>query len=49
MVYTLAQHPKIFLQAKEEIIRLFDADGDPDYRIMRDSKFLRAIINETLR
>ncbi|KAK7038469.1 cytochrome P450 [Favolaschia claudopus] len=48
-VYKLAEHPQIFAKAREEILRVVGSTGRPTFEHLRDMKYLRAVLNETLR
>ncbi|KAL0948934.1 hypothetical protein HGRIS_009041 [Hohenbuehelia grisea] len=48
-VYMLAQHPKVFAQLREEILTKVGPSRSPTYEDLRELKYLRAVINETLR
>ncbi|KAG2139719.1 cytochrome P450 [Suillus clintonianus] len=49
VVYMLAQHPDVLLRLREEILGKVGSSRRPTYDDMRDMKYLRAVINETLR
>lgn len=48
-VYFMALHPKVLQRVRDEILGKFGATRNPSYEELRDLKFLRAVINETLR
>ncbi|KAF8307691.1 cytochrome P450 [Clavulina sp. PMI_390] len=47
--YALSQHPEILAAAREEILRVIGPSAAPTYEKIRDLKYLRAVLNETLR
>ncbi|KAH9913197.1 cytochrome P450 [Amylocystis lapponica] len=48
-VYKLAQNPHIFARLREEVLSKVGSARPPSYDDIRDMKYLRAVINETLR
>ncbi|KAG2338542.1 cytochrome P450 [Suillus weaverae] len=48
-IYMLAQHPDVLRRLREEILSKVGSSRRPTYDDMRDMKYLRAVINETLR
>lgn len=48
-VYKLSQHPDILQRLREEILATVGSSRPPHYDDIRDMKYLRAFINETLR
>ncbi|KAF8523080.1 cytochrome P450 monooxygenase pc-3 [Hysterangium stoloniferum] len=48
-VYCLSQHPAILARLREEILVKVGPTGRPTIEDVRDCKYLRAVINETLR
>lgn len=48
-VYRLAEHPNILQRLREEILAVVGPSRRPSYDDIRNMKFLRAVINETLR
>jgi len=48
-IYLLSQHPKILAKLRTEILNRVGQDKRPDYDDVKDLKYLRAVINETLR
>ncbi|KAK6974910.1 cytochrome P450 [Favolaschia claudopus] len=48
-VYMLAEHPKVLSKLREEILREIGPTARPTYDNFRDMKYLRAVLNETLR
>lgn len=48
-VYMLAEHPKILQRLREEILQKVGPQRRPTYDDFKEMKFLRAVINETLR
>ncbi|EGO30124.1 hypothetical protein SERLADRAFT_431596 [Serpula lacrymans var. lacrymans S7.9] len=49
MIYQLSQNPRILDRLREEIINKVGLTDRPTYDDIRDMKYLRAVINETLR
>ena len=48
-VYRLAEHPDILKRLREEILSVVGPTRRPTYEDIRNMKYLRAVINETLR
>ncbi|KAF9468760.1 cytochrome P450 [Collybia nuda] len=48
-VYMLAKHPQVLQRLREEILSKLGNSERPTYDNMKDMKYLRAVINETLR
>ncbi|KZV93250.1 cytochrome P450 monooxygenase pc-3 [Exidia glandulosa HHB12029] len=48
-VYLLAEHPHVLARLREEILGKFSTNQLPTYDSLRDLKYLRAVLNETLR
>lgn len=48
-IYRLAEHPDILKRLREEILDVVGSNRRPSYDDVRNMKFLRAVINETLR
>jgi cytochrome P450 len=48
-IYLLAEHPAVLNSLREEILRKVGSDRRPTYGDLRDMRYLRAVINETLR
>ncbi|KAJ3713073.1 cytochrome P450, partial [Lentinula raphanica] len=48
-VYMLSQHPAILHKLRSEILTVVGASRQPTYDDFRDIKYLRAVLNETLR
>ena len=48
-VYRLADHRDILQRLREEILNVVGPSRRPSYEDIRNMKFLRAVINETLR
>jgi len=48
-VYMLAEHPDILTKLREEILRVVGPTQRPTFDSFRDMKYLRAVLNETLR
>ncbi|KZS95633.1 cytochrome P450 monooxygenase pc-3 [Sistotremastrum niveocremeum HHB9708] len=49
VVYCLARHPHVLHKLREEILTQLGANRSPTYADIREMKYLRAVINETLR
>ncbi|KIJ61016.1 hypothetical protein HYDPIDRAFT_97522 [Hydnomerulius pinastri MD-312] len=49
VVYMLSQHPDVLHRLREEILSKVGSSRRPTLEDMRDMKYLRAVINETLR
>ncbi|KAF8804608.1 cytochrome P450 [Phlegmacium glaucopus] len=49
VVYMLAEHPDVLRKLREEILTKVGSNRRPTYEDMKDMKYLRAVINETLR
>jgi len=49
IVYLLAMHPCVFARLREEILTRVGPNRQPTYEDIKEMKFLRAVINETLR
>ncbi|GLB33366.1 putative cytochrome p450 [Lyophyllum shimeji] len=48
-IYMLAKHPPVLNRLRDEILRTIGSSGRPTYDNMKNMKYLRAVINETLR
>ncbi|KAJ3521221.1 hypothetical protein NMY22_g12406 [Coprinellus aureogranulatus] len=48
-VYMLSQHPEVLRKLREEILEKVGETRRPTFTDMKDMKYLRAVINETLR
>ncbi|KAI0744063.1 cytochrome P450 monooxygenase pc-2 [Daedaleopsis nitida] len=48
-VYRLSEHPDVFKRLREEILSVVGPTRRPTYDDIRNMKYLRAVINETLR
>ncbi|KAL0949003.1 hypothetical protein HGRIS_009102 [Hohenbuehelia grisea] len=48
-VYLLARHPKALARLREEILSHVGSSRPPTYEDLREMKYLRAVVNETLR
>ncbi|KAJ7023152.1 cytochrome P450 [Mycena alexandri] len=48
-VYMLTEHPNILSRLRQEIIRVVGPNQRPTYDNFREMKYLRAVLNETLR
>ncbi|EJD35309.1 cytochrome P450 monooxygenase pc-1 [Auricularia subglabra TFB-10046 SS5] len=48
-VYFMAIHPDVLRRAREEVLARFGTTRTPSFEEMRDLKYNRAVINETLR
>ncbi|KAG1895877.1 cytochrome P450 [Suillus fuscotomentosus] len=49
VIYMLTQHPDVLHRLREEILSKVGSSRRPTYDDMRDMKYMRAVINETLR
>jgi cytochrome P450 len=49
VVYLLSTHPRVLSRLREEIATKIGLRNYPTYEAIRDMKYLRAVINETLR
>ncbi|KAG2137150.1 cytochrome P450 [Suillus bovinus] len=49
VIYMLTEHPDVLRRLREEILGKVGRSRRPTYDDMRDMKYLRAVINETLR
>ncbi|KAH0579505.1 hypothetical protein H2248_002361 [Termitomyces sp. 'cryptogamus'] len=49
VIYLLAMHPVVHARLREEVLEKVGSNRRPDYDDIRDMKYLRAVINETLR
>ncbi|KAF8306199.1 cytochrome P450 [Clavulina sp. PMI_390] len=47
--YALSQHPEVLAKLREEILSVISPTDVPTYDSIRDLKYLRAVLNETLR
>lgn len=48
-LHALAQRPEIYKKARQEVLELIGLDGRPSYEQMKELKYIKACINETLR
>jgi len=48
-VYMLAEHPKVLDRLRKEILQVVGESSRPTYQDVKDMRYLRAVINETLR
>ncbi|KAJ7926794.1 cytochrome P450 [Mycena leptocephala] len=48
-IYMLTEHPEILAKLREEILRIVGPTQRPTFDNFRDMKYLRAVLNETLR
>ena len=48
-VYRLSEHPDVLKRLREEILSVVGPTRRPTYDDIRNMKYLRAVINETLR
>ncbi|KAF5387696.1 hypothetical protein D9615_000007 [Tricholomella constricta] len=48
-IYMLARHPRVLSRLRDEILSKIGSSRRPTYDDMKDMKYLRAVINETLR
>ncbi|KIK93853.1 hypothetical protein PAXRUDRAFT_828567 [Paxillus rubicundulus Ve08.2h10] len=49
VIYMLSQHPDVLRRLREEILSMVGSSRRPTLEDMREMKYLRAVINETLR
>ncbi|KAG8215371.1 cytochrome P450 [Butyriboletus roseoflavus] len=49
VIYLMAMHPDVFRRLREEILEKVGPTSRPSYEDIREMKFLRAVLNETLR
>ncbi|KAI0729732.1 cytochrome P450 [Fomitopsis betulina] len=49
VIYLLSDHPDVLNRLRSEILETVGQRGRPTYEDMKEMKFLRAVINETLR
>jgi len=49
VIYLLAEHPEVMARLREEILSKVGPTRRPSYDDLRDMKYLRAVINETMR
>ncbi|EMD37347.1 hypothetical protein CERSUDRAFT_153962 [Gelatoporia subvermispora B] len=49
VVYLLCQHPEILSRLRQEILNVVGPTRAPTYDDMKEMKYLRAVVNETLR
>lgn len=49
VVYFLALHPHVTEKLRAEILQAYGPDGRPSVEDMKDLKYLRAVLNETMR
>ncbi len=48
-MYFLSTHPAVFNRLRNEVVEKVGTDKRPTFENIREMKFLRAVINETLR
>ncbi|KAG9310823.1 cytochrome P450 [Chiua virens] len=48
-IYLMAMHPEVFCRLREEILERVGPTRRPSYDDIREMKYLRAVLNETLR
>ncbi|KAI5119720.1 hypothetical protein M0805_001433 [Coniferiporia weirii] len=48
-LYCLAMHPDVLKRLREEILAVVGSDRSPTYDDLKEMKYLKAVINETLR
>ncbi|XP_006460417.1 cytochrome P450 [Agaricus bisporus var. bisporus H97] len=48
-IYMLAEHPQVLKRLREEVLQKVGPSRRPEYDDLKDMKYLRATINETLR
>ncbi|OCH92311.1 cytochrome P450 monooxygenase pc-2 [Obba rivulosa] len=49
VVYLLCQHPEVLQRLRQEVLAIVGPTRMPTYEDMKDMKYLRAVLNETLR
>ncbi|KAG8215368.1 cytochrome P450 [Butyriboletus roseoflavus] len=49
VIYLMAMHPDVFRRLREEVLEKVGPTRRPSYEDIREMKFLRAVLNETLR
>ncbi|KAF9491473.1 cytochrome P450 [Pleurotus eryngii] len=49
ILYFLSTHPEVFVRLRNEVIEKVGANKRPTFDDIRDMKYLRAVINETMR
>jgi len=49
VVYMLSQHPDVLRKLREEVVNKIGSSRRPTVEDMRDMKYLKAVVNETLR
>lgn len=49
LVYCLSQHPEVLAKLRQEILEVVGPSERPTYQNIKDCRYLRAVINETLR
>lgn len=49
VIYMLAEHPEVLKRLREEVIEKIGPNRRPEYDDLKEMKYLRAVINETLR
>ena len=48
-VYMLAENPQVCKRLRQEILEILGESRRPSFEDMKDMKYLRAVINETMR
>lgn len=48
-IYMLSDHPDMLTRLRSDILEMVGQHGRPTYEDIKEMKFLRAVINETLR
>ncbi|KAF9448162.1 cytochrome P450 monooxygenase pc-2 [Macrolepiota fuliginosa MF-IS2] len=49
VIYMLAEHPEVLKRLRKEVLEKVGPSKRPEYEDLKDMKYLRAVINETLR
>ncbi|KIO11875.1 hypothetical protein M404DRAFT_126596 [Pisolithus tinctorius Marx 270] len=49
LIYMLSQHPEVLKRLRDEVLSKVGSSRRPTYDDVRDMKYMRAVINETLR
>ncbi|KDQ55429.1 hypothetical protein JAAARDRAFT_37440 [Jaapia argillacea MUCL 33604] len=49
VIYLLSQHPRVLFRLRQEILAVVGSHTRPTHENLREMKYLRAVINETLR
>ncbi|KAJ7833679.1 cytochrome P450 [Mycena leptocephala] len=48
-IYALAEHPSVLLRLRTEVLDLMGPAGTPTFQDLRNFKYMRAVLNETMR